>query len=232
MNTDANSTVIPKIFKVPLKAGGTLDVPQSELSLLDDDSYAEIVLLGLKAFLNRGMDKAVGAVKGLEGPALETAKANAIAKAQANLDALKAGNIKKSAAKSAKVTGVLNTEAMRIARNMIKDGLKAAGKKVTYYPASEITASAKALLSVRPDILDMAKANLAARDEARSAASTAIADIVGSAKTDDKLIKAAEDKKAKAKAEKANQLSAKQAGKPKVHVPKAKPTATTQVTAH
>lgn len=191
---------------------------------LNAEMFEEVIKLGLKAMLNRGMDKIQ--VAKLEGDKLKEAQAAALAKAQANLAAIKAGTIRKTAAKAAKVTGVLNTMAMMIARNMVKDGLKDKGFKVSYYPAAEITVAAKALLEAQPSILEMAKAQLEAREQARTAAGDVLGHIVQTAKVSDKLIKAAEDKKVAAK----ETLSAKQAGKPKVRVPKAKPQG--QATAH
>lgn len=191
---------------------------------LDSDTYQEALMLGLKALVNRGMDKIQTAK--LEGQKLVEAQAAALKKAQENVDTIRAGKVRKTASKPKAVKGILNTEAMRIARNMVKDGLKDKGFKVSYYPAAEITAAAKALLEAQPSILEMAKANIEAREQARAAAGDVLGNIVQTAKVSDKLIKAAEDKKVAAK----ETLSAKQAGKPKAHVPKAKPQA--QATAH
>lgn len=212
------------ILKVPVtKAKSTIDVDTEKLP---DEVYQEALMQGLKFLANRGMDKAVGKVKELTPDELVVAQGKALEQAQKNVEALYAGTIRKTAAKSEKVSGVVNTEAMRIARNMVKDALKHAGEKVSYYPASEITTAAKALLASDPAILEMARANLAARDEAAKAAGETLKTIAKTAKVSDKLVA-----KAKADAEeKKSQLSAKQAGKPKAHVPKAKPG--TQATAH
>lgn len=218
------------ILKIPVTKAGKdayIDINTDDPAAGGDlpaEMYEEAIKLGLKAMLNRGMDKIQ--VAKLEGDKLKEAQAAALAKAQANLAAIKGGTIRKTAAKAAKVTGVLNTMAMMIARNMVKDGLKDKGFKVSYYPAAEITVAAKALLEAQPSILEMAKAQLEAREQARTAAGDVLGNIVQTAKVSDKLIKAAENKKVAAK----ETLSAKQAGKPQVRVPKAKPQA--QATAH
>lgn len=217
-----DTTPTPRVYKVPLKAGGVLEVQGADLLTLNDDVYAEILLQGLKALLNRGMDKAVGPVKELEGAKLDEAKANAVTQAQKNYDAMKSGSVKKTAAKGAKVSGAVNTEAMRLARNIIKDALKREGKKVSYYPASEITVSAKALLEANPSILETAKANIAARDAAATETSATLSGIVANTKASPELEKAAEKRKADRAKDKP--LSASQAGKTKPHKPSNKPT--------
>lgn len=228
ISTTNERTNLMATFKIPITKAGKdafIEVNTADPEAggdLTSEMYEEAMKLGLKAMLNRGMDKIQ--VAKLEGDKLKDAQAAALEKAQANLAAIKSGSLKKTSARAAKVTGVLNTEAMRIARNMVKDGLKEKGYKVSYYPASEITIAAKALIEVRPEILGMAQTNLDARDAAKSAASEALANVMTLAKPSAKLQADAEAKKAAAK----TQLSAKQAGKPTKHKPK--PTAQTSAT--
>lgn len=214
-NPQAGATV--RVFKIPLKAGAVMEIPASDVSSYDEDTYAEILTLGLKALLNRGMDKAVGAVKDLEGAKLDEAKANALAKAKENYESLKAGTIKKSSAKSAKVSGAVNTEAMRLARNIIKDAMKREKIKVSYVEAAEITKMAKAYLTSNPELIEQAKASIAANDAKATASGDSLLAIVKAAPISAKKQKAAEAAAAKKKAE--TQLSATQAGKTKPHTP-------------
>lgn len=215
--TNPQSGASPKVFKIPLKAGATIEILASELNSLDDDSYSEILTLGLKALLNRGMDKAVGAVKDLEGAKLDEAKANALAKAKENYESLKAGTIKKSSAKSDKVSREVNTEALRLARNIIKDAMRREKIKVSYVEAAEITKMAKAYLASNPELIEQAKASIAANDAKATASGDSLLSLVKAAPISAKKQKAAEAAAAKKKAE--AQLSATQAGKTKPHTP-------------
>jgi len=106
------------------------------------------------------------------------------------------------------------TEARRIARQIVKDQIKAAGEKVSHYTAKAITEAANGLIEADPTILETAKANLAAAskkvgDQAKAKAALAKAGI----KVDPKLVAKAEAAK-KEKKKEAVPLSAKQAAIP------------------
>lgn len=195
--------MVSTIISVPI-VKGKADI-QIDTNLIPDEVYREIVLQGLKVILNRGMSKIT--TTGLTGKALEDAQAAAMAKAAENVEAVKTGNIKftgKSAKKS-KVSGAVNTEAMRIARNLVKDAMKAAGTKISHVKASEITKAAKQLIEADQSIIAQAEAEIEKRSK------TKISINVAAIKVDPELVAKAE---AKAKADKANRpLSAKQAGK-------------------
>ena len=174
-----------------------------ETDALPPEVYLEALKLGLKELTNRKMSKIT--VAKLEGEELAKAQAAAQAIAEENAAAIMKGEIRFSGAKSAtKVSGAVNTEAMRIARNMVKDVIKANKGKISHYAASEITKAAKELIANDPTILETAKANL----EKRQAAPIKV-DVLSLMKESPELIAKAE----KAKAEKKTQLSAKQAGK-------------------
>lgn len=178
--------------------------PVSEGGDLPDAVYQAALAEGLKAFINRRMSKI--SVVGLEGKALEEAKAAAMKVAQENLENMRQGKIKTvGGAKGDKVSGAVMTEARRMARNIIKDELKRAGEKLAYYSASEITKSANALILANPEIVDRAKASLAERDTVK-------------VPIDIKAIPISADKKAAAEKARVNKkakatLSAAQAGK-------------------
>src|SRR5262249_4150783 len=134
-----------------------------------------------------------------------------------------AGDIKFSGkAKATKLSGAVNTEAMRIARIRVKDAIKAAGMKISLVKASDITAAAKELVAQDATIVAEAEANGKARETGTIAVPTGF-DIKSLVHEDAGL-------KAKADAEKAEKdaskpLSAKQAGQVKGRKPKAKPAA-------
>lgn len=199
--TDGASTSTPStIITVPVVKGkGTIDI---DTSLLPDDVYREALLQGLKVLANRGTSK----VTKTTYPKDTELQAKAMSVAEAQRTAMYEGKIKLTGgAKSAsKVSGAEKTEAMRLARALVKDTLKAQKIKISHVAASDITAAAKLVLDQRPDILEQAKANLAAR----SAVPLGI-DLSAVIKEDPKKVAAAKAKTEKSKAE---GLSAKQAG--------------------
>lgn len=188
------------IMEVPVTKGK--GVVQIDTDHLPEAVYAEALLQGLKTLVNRGMSKVT--VKDLGSD--DEVKKEAMVIAGKNVEAVLAGNIKFSGkAKASKVSGATNTEAMRIARGRVKDALKAAGMKISYVAAKDITAAAKELVSADPSIIEEAEANLAKRAETPMPI-----DIKSLVKEDPKLVQKGEAKKAAEAAGKP--ISAKQAG--------------------
>ena len=188
------------IMQVPVTKGkGIIDI---DTDSLPEAVYAEALLQGLKTLVNRGQSKIT--VKEL-GDA-ETVKKEAMIAAEKQKEKILAGDIKFSGkAKATKVSGAVNTEAMRIARNRVKDAIKANGKRISHYSAKDISAAAKGLIDADPSIIADAEAAIAKRSEIPVAQ-----DLLSMLKEDPKLVAKAEAKKAKDAAEKP--LSAKQAG--------------------
>lgn len=192
-------------LRVPVtKAGTTIEVNSDTLP---EEAYKFVFEAGLKAVLNLGMSKIL--TKGLEGDKLAEAQAAALAKAQENLDNLLAGKIKKgrTTAKDAngnKVSGPVMTEARRLAKEVVKNEIRAAGMKISHVEASVITKAANELIAADPSYIEKATANLEARSTIKSAV-----DIKALVHESPKLVAKANA----AKAERKTQLSAKQAGK-------------------
>lgn len=192
-------------LNVPItKAGSSLSI---DTDSLPEESFRAVVEAGLKALLNLGMSKIL--TKGLEGDQLSAAQAAALAKATENLDNLKAGKVKRgrATAKDAngnKVSGPVMTEARRLAKEVVKNEIRAAGMKISHIEASVITKAANELIAADPSFITKATENL----EARSQVKTTI-NISTLVHESPKLVAKAE----KAKAERKTQLSAKQAGK-------------------
>jgi len=198
---------------IALKNGaGTVDV---DTSALPDDVYREALMQGLKSIAERAMSKITKEAY----PDEAERKAAIHTKAEANIADMYAGKIKITGqARVKKASGAVMTEAMRLARNLVKDAMKAKKIKISHVKASEITTAAKALLEQDPSILTTAEANLKARE-----ATPIKIDIAKLVHTDPQLVAKDEAKKAKAKAEKP--LSAKQAGKVAPRAKGSKPTA-------
>ena len=186
------------------KAGKSLEV---DLQELPDEAYQFVLQKGLEALLNARMSKVL--TKDLEGEKLAEAQAAALKIAEENLSNLKAGKISKArgGAKDAngnKVAANVMTEARRLAKEVVKNEIRAAGMKISHIEASVITKAANELIAADPSFIENAKANI----EARSAVKSAI-NIANLVHESPKLVAKAEA----AKAERKTQLSAKQAGK-------------------
>ena len=203
-------------LNIPItKAGATLEV---DPELLPDAMYRMVLEEGLKVMLNKRMSKI--ATKDLEGEELDKARAAALAIAEENLDKVLKGEVKKGrVAGASKVPGVVMTEARRLAKEVVKNEIRAAGMKVSHVEASEITKAANELIAADPSFIETATANIEARSV--KAVSINIANLVH----ESPKLKAAADKR---KAEKKTTLSAKQAGK----VAPRKPSAATQAVTH
>jgi hypothetical protein len=196
------------------KAGKSLPV---ELSELPDEAYQFVIQKGLEALLNARMSKIL--TKDLEGEKLAEAQAAAEKVAEENLSNLKAGKISKgrASAKDAngnKVSAVVMTEARRLAKEVVKNEIRAAGMKISHVEASVITKAANELIAADPSFIESATANIEGRKQVKSAIN--IADLVHESP---KLVAKAE----KAKAERKTTLSAKQAGKAAPRKAKATP---------
>lgn len=198
---DTATTDDAKFFiAVPIKNGaGDVTV---DTRLLPDEVYREVLLQGLKAISERNMSKLTKEAYPVEAER----KAAIKAKAEENVKAMYDGKIKITGKTVKKVSGAIMTEAMRLARNLVKDAMKANKIKISHVRASEITGAAKQLIEADPSIVTTAEANLKTRE-----ATPVKINIASLIKTDPELVKKDEAKKAEAKASKP--LSAKQAGK-------------------
>jgi len=198
---DAGAATPSTLVQIALKnAAGTIEV---DTARLPDDVYREALMQGLKVIAERGMSKLTK-----EAYPDETERKGAIkAKAEANVQDMYDGKVKITGAKTVKkASGAVMTEAMRLARNLIKDAMKANKIKISTVKASEITKAAKAYIETNPSIIATAEENLKKREE-----TPMTLDIKSLIKVDPELVAKDEAKKAKAKADKP--LSKAQAGK-------------------
>jgi len=191
---------------------------------ISNEMFDEIIYRGLSDILNSGMSKIT--IKDLEGDDLTKAQDAAFAKAAENLKALEASEIKpkgsRGKSKAVKLPAEVKTEALRLAKALVKDQIKADGEKISHYKASDITKWAKQILEADDSLYETAKREL----EARKATPVKIS--LAGLKPDEGLVKKAEAAKAKKKAEKKGTLSATQAGIPARQKPKGgKPSAAT-----
>lgn len=178
-----------------------------DLDKIPEDVVKEIWMQGLKTLVNRGMTKIT--TTGLEGKELDKAKADAMAKASENLEAIYTSKIRFTGGKKKQATGEIMTEARRLAKALVKDAMKRDGIKVSTVEAKEITRLANELLDDDPSIIESAKANVEARKQ-----KTVSSSIMSTIKISDKLVKKAQEKKSQVQAAKAT-LSAAKVGQPK-----------------
>lgn len=194
------------ILQIPISKSGGKKI-SVDTSSLPDEIYSLAVYEGLKVFLNARMSKITTAK--LDGEALAEAHTAAYAKAEENLGMLLAGKATKaergSAAKADGVSREVMTEALRLAKAIVKDEIRAAKLRPSMVPAAEITAYAKQVLEADPSLIEKAKETIAARAGVKPKLKLNFAE-------DPKLVAKAE----KAKAEKktaSGTLSATQAGR-------------------
>lgn len=214
----ADAQASANVLSIPItKAKGVVEIATKDIP---DAVYNEALIQGLKVLLNRGASKITKETY----PDAEELKAKAMEVALEQVELVKTGKIKFTGTKTAKTkeSGKVMTEARRLARNVVKDAIKAAGGKISHYEPKDITAAANELLKSDPTLVEQAKANL----EVLEKAPTTTVDLKTLIQPSEKKIKAAEDKKAKEKAARAATASATQAGKTKTRAPKAKPAAT------
>ena len=151
------------VIKIPVPKAGKGVFIEVALTELADNTYLEVLLQGAKVLANRKM--ADVKTQGLEGDELAKAQAIALEIAEKNVEDMKSGNIKRSAAGKSKVTGKVMTQAMQIARQLVKDQLKRENIRVSDVDAKEITAAAKELIEENPEILGEAERLVAEKEE-------------------------------------------------------------------
>lgn len=193
--TDANREHM--IIKVPIvKATRKNDASWAEVDLeqLPPDVLKEIYLQGCKTLLNRGMSK----ITGKKDDASVKAVMEIAAK---NLEDLYAGKVRMSAGVRTKITGAVKTEAMRIARQIIKDGLKAEGLKVSHYSAKDISEAATLFLESDDgkEVWEEAKAAVEARTEKEKKSKDAVKGIVTNLEVNPEMVAKANEAAAKRK---------------------------------
>ena len=197
-----------------VKGKGTVRICPSDIA---DDVWQEVIAQGLKVIINGGASKITKAL--YEGDE-DKLKAAAMAKATERVAGMLDGTIKLSRKAAAKgVSGAVKTEAMRLARNLVKDELKRQQIKISHVAASDITAGAKLYLERDPSIIEMAKKNLAEREAVPVPEGIDLSALI---RSDPKKNAAADAKAAKAKAE---GLSAAKAGQVKTRAKGGQPTA-------
>ncbi len=192
-------------IRVPVTKAG--DYVEIDTASIPPEAWTEVILQGLKVLVNRGTSKITKETY----PDKEQLKTVAMEKAKEQVELVMTNKIKFTGqkAKSTKESGKVMTEARRLARNVVKDAIKAGGGKISHYEAKDITAAANELLKSDPSLVEQAKANLEALEKAPSHT----VDIKSLISVSAKKVQQAEAKAAKDKAD--APLSAKQAGKPK-----------------
>lgn len=201
------------VYQVPiLKAKLSIEIDSGKLH---EDIYAYALQLGMKSIANR-----LSKIKKEDFATDEEYQTAAFEASTKLVEAMYSGKgIRMVGVKAkAKTAGAEKVEARRLARDVVKSQIKAAGEKLKNYSAADITEAADALIEANPEILAEAKANLAAR-----------ADKAEKLKIDVKAItKSAKPAKPKASPKAEGQLSATQAGL----VAKGKPAQPASTTSH
>lgn len=179
-----------------------------------ENYYKEALLQGFKTIVNGGMSKITKETY----PVPEELAAAAMEVAHSRVAAMMEGKLKLGRSAAPKgPSGAVMTEARRLARQLVKDTLRAQGHKVSHYSSGDITEAANAViadLTGKPgDLIAMAEVNLASRGKVELKI-----DLGKVISEDPKLVAKAEEAKILKKAK--GPISAKQAGKvaPRQHV--------------
>lgn len=202
-DTNADAPKEAQIVNVPITKGKT--TLAVNIDAIPGDVWAEVILQGLKVLLNRGTSKVTKETY----PQADQLAAKAVEVANEQLELVMTSKIKFTGGKKKSgATGVVMTEARRLAKALVKDELKRAGIKISHVEASEITKAANAYLETAKgaELVEQAKKNLAEREKVSIGATM---DIKAMVAISPELVAKAEAKKAK---DKAGTLSAKQAG--------------------
>jgi len=206
--TDTEAT--SKTLKIKLKGGaGEVEVDTSRIE--DMAVYQYIFQCGLETIINKvGMSKIAAGLTKLEGE--EKAKAITKVTEQANLtvQAMYSGDLKGAKATS-KRTGSVQTEAMRLAKAIVKQTLRDNGYKISAFDNSELTTFAKDVLAGNQDLYKTAEENLKAR-AALPIKGLNVAAMLGE-RSGDESLKAKPKVPPKPKGKAKDVLSAAQAGK-------------------
>ena len=207
-------------IKIP-KAGRSFVIDTDRLPV---EVYQLALMKGLADLAQSGITSTKFPTKGLEGEELANQQAAIAAKIEENIENIYLGKVKVGRASPTtsdgkKVSREVMTEARRLAKEVVKDEIRAAGEKPSHYEPRDITSAANALLDTDPTLFEMARANIEARaaltkpvstdDDEIKLAAMAKLDALGGLRPSPKKLAEAE----KAKAERKTQLSAKQATK-------------------
>ncbi len=199
-------------LKIKLKGGiGEVEVDTSKI--VDMDIYQYIFQVGLETIINKvGMSKIAVGITKAEGEDKVKRTAEIVEQANRTVQAMYDGNLKGAKATS-KRTGATQTEAMRLAKALVKDTLRSNGYKISAFDAKQLTAFAKEVLAGNPDLYKRAEENLKARAELPIKGLN-VAAMLGDMAEDESLkAKPKVPPKPKAKGEAKATLSAAQAGK-------------------
>ncbi len=221
--TDAVAGEASVTLKVKLKGGvGEVEVDASKI--VDMDIYQYVFQVGLETIINKvGMSKIATGITKAEGEDKVKRIAEIVEQAQRTVQAMYDGNLKGAKATS-KRTGAEQTEAMRLAKALVKDTLRSNGYKISAFDVKKLTAFAKEVLSNNPDLYKRAEENLKARAELPIKGLN-VAAMLGDKAGDESLkAKPKVPPKPRAKGETKATLSAAQAGKV---APRQKPTGAT-----
>src|SRR5712671_8041202 len=117
--TDAVATEASLTLKIKLKGGvGEVEVDTSKI--VDMDIYQYIFQVGLETIINKvGMSKIAAGITKLEGEEKAKRTAEIVEQANHTVQAMYDGNLKGAKAVS-KRTGATQTEAMRLAKALVK----------------------------------------------------------------------------------------------------------------
>lgn len=155
------------IIRIPVVKAGKGYMVEVDLEKIPIEMYRDALFRGLKAMVNSRMSK-LDSTKDMTGTELEGQRTAIMQAANKNLEDIYTNKIRKSVVvkEKSEVPTAVMAEARRIAKVKIKDQIKREGKKkVSLIKAAVLTKAANDLIGEHPEIIEMARRNLAKRDE-------------------------------------------------------------------
>jgi hypothetical protein len=159
--TDVQVERMSPVYTIALKGeAGDIEVNTDEF---DDATCRALMQAGIEHFINKanGAAKAITGVTKATGADLAARQKQIREAAEKTIQNLKDGLT--PGKKKAKVTGAVQIEAMRLAKDMLRNLIKGQNQTLKAYSAKEQTAGAKIILEQNPHLLVVAEANLAKR---------------------------------------------------------------------
>lgn len=173
--TDTQTTATAEPDTTPAASGTLIRVKiakaNASIEVSWDDLSPEVKMYIVEQGLAKLLNGATAKETKTQTPDDKQRAANALSLANKKLDALKKGEFKRTRA-SGKVPGAVMTEARRIAKNIVKAGIKANGEKVSDYDAKSITEMANQYIEENPDVVTQAQT--AIENAAKLAAATKV----------------------------------------------------------
>ena len=161
MEAEASDQTFIVEFTIP-KAGS--HVFKVDLQKMLRSNYGATIVKGLQELCKRGLNDVK--TKDLDDEELAEKREEAIRIIDANIEQLYTTELTVRGIKRSKVTGKEKTRAKQKAVRIVKAQIKAEGERISDYSNKEISTAAEQLLDEHPELVEEARAEIAAEEKA------------------------------------------------------------------